>query len=67
MCCRSIHLVILWVLFENVMALHRFKAILIGFLEADRANEWIVTQKLGNLQKLKSIARLTGSYRLKDR
>lgn len=64
---RSIHLVILWVLFENVMALHRFKAILIGFLEADRANEWIVTQKLGNLQKLKSIARLTGSYRFKDR
>jgi beta-mannan synthase len=49
------------------MALHRFKAILIGFLEADRANEWIVTQKLGNLQKLKSIARLTGSYRYKDR
>jgi beta-mannan synthase len=26
-----------------------------------------VTQKLGNLQKLKSIARLTGSYRFKDR
>ncbi|KXG30765.1 probable mannan synthase 6 isoform X1 [Sorghum bicolor] len=64
---RSIHLIILWVLFENVMALHRFKAILIGFFEADRANEWIVTQKLGNLQKLKSIASLTGNYRFKDR
>jgi len=67
MCCRSIHLIILWVLFENVMALHRVKAILIGFFEADRANEWIVTQKLGNLQKLKSIASLTGNYRFKDR
>ncbi|CAO2040700.1 unnamed protein product [Urochloa humidicola] len=64
---RSIHLIILWFLFENVMALHRFKAILIGFFEADRANEWIVTQKLGNLQKLKSIASVTGNGRFKDR
>lgn len=67
MCCRSIHLIILWFLFENVMALHRCKAIWIGFSEADRANEWIVTQKLGNLQKLKQIASLTGNYRFKDR
>ncbi|RCV08341.1 hypothetical protein SETIT_1G318100v2 [Setaria italica] len=64
---RSIHLILLWVLFENAMALHRFKAILIGFFEADRANEWIVTQKLGNLQKLKSIASVTGNGRFKDR
>ncbi|CAN6246130.1 unnamed protein product [Urochloa humidicola] len=64
---RSIHLIILWFLFENVMALHRFKAILIGFFEADRANEWIVTQKLGNLQKLKSIASVTGTGRFKNR
>ncbi|KAL5206986.1 hypothetical protein ABZP36_031421 [Zizania latifolia] len=64
---RSIHLIILWVLFENVMALHRFKAILIGFFEAGRANEWIVTQKLGNVQKLKSIVRVTKSCRFKDR
>ncbi|CAL5019544.1 unnamed protein product [Urochloa decumbens] len=64
---RSIHLIILWVLFENVMALHRFKAILIGLFEADRANEWIVTQKLGNLQKLKSIASVTRNGRFKDR
>ncbi|RLM80748.1 putative mannan synthase 6 [Panicum miliaceum] len=64
---RSIHLMILWVLFENAMALHRFKAILIGLFEADRANEWIVTQKLGNLQKLKSIASVPGSNRFKDR
>jgi beta-mannan synthase len=49
------------------MALHRFKAILIGFFEADRANEWIVTQKLGNLQKLKSIAIVTTNGRFRKR
>ncbi|KAG8072386.1 hypothetical protein GUJ93_ZPchr0006g46361 [Zizania palustris] len=64
---RSIHLIIPWFLFENVMALHRFKAILIGFFEAGRANEWIVTQKLGNIQKLKSIVRVTKSCHFKDR
>nr|CAB3448128.1 unnamed protein product [Digitaria exilis] len=64
---RSIHLIILWFLFENVMALHRFKAILIGFSEADRANEWIVTQKLGNLQKPKSIVSVTRNSRFKHR
>ncbi|KAG8072388.1 hypothetical protein GUJ93_ZPchr0006g46361 [Zizania palustris] len=67
MCFRSIHLIIPWFLFENVMALHRFKAILIGFFEAGRANEWIVTQKLGNIQKLKSIVRVTKSCHFKDR
>ncbi|KAJ1281024.1 hypothetical protein BS78_04G277000 [Paspalum vaginatum] len=64
---RSIHLIILWFLFENVMALHRLKAILIGFFEADRANEWIVTQKLGNLHKTKSVDSVTGNCRFKDR
>lgn len=64
---RSIHLIIVWVLFENVMALHRFRAILIGVFEADRANEWIVTQKLGNLQKVKTIDSVKGNCRLKDR
>ncbi|KAL6912141.1 hypothetical protein ACP4OV_000946 [Aristida adscensionis] len=63
---RSIHLVALYFLFENVMALHRLKAILIGFFEAGRANEWIVTQKLGNVQKSKSIASVVKNYRLKD-
>ncbi|KAL6633557.1 hypothetical protein ACP70R_026228 [Stipagrostis hirtigluma subsp. patula] len=62
---RSIHLTIVWFLFENVMALHRLKAILIGFFEAGRANEWIVTQKLGNVQKLKSIASATKNIRCK--
>lgn len=67
MCFRSIHLIILWFLFENVMALHRLKATLIGFFEAGRANEWIVTQKLGNIQKLKSIVTVTKNCRFKDR
>ncbi|XP_029129873.1 glucomannan 4-beta-mannosyltransferase 2 [Cajanus cajan] len=45
---RSIHLLFYWILFENVMSLHRTKATLIGLLEAGSANEWIVTEKLGD-------------------
>lgn len=45
---RSLHLVVFWILFENVMSLHRTKASIIGLLEANRVNEWIVTEKLGN-------------------
>ncbi|KAJ6739389.1 hypothetical protein OIU74_004200 [Salix koriyanagi] len=49
---RSIHLLFYWILFENVMSLHRTKAALIGLLETGRVNEWVVTEKLGNtLQK----------------
>ncbi|KAK8921784.1 putative mannan synthase 11 [Platanthera zijinensis] len=44
----SFHLVIIWVLFENVMSLHRIKAAATGLLEAGRVNEWIVTRKLGD-------------------
>ncbi|XVF76436.1 hypothetical protein PTKIN_Ptkin13bG0265900 [Pterospermum kingtungense] len=51
---RSIHLVIFWILFENVMSLHRTKAAIIGLLEANRANEWVVTEKLGNTMKQKN-------------
>lgn len=47
-CGRSIHLLFYWILFENVMSLHRTKATLIGLLEAGRANEWVVTAKLGD-------------------
>lgn len=43
-----------WILFENVMSLHRTKATLIGLLEAGRANEWVVTEKLGSAMKMKS-------------
>uniref|UniRef100_A0A2N9G2K0 glucomannan 4-beta-mannosyltransferase n=1 Tax=Fagus sylvatica TaxID=28930 RepID=A0A2N9G2K0_FAGSY len=45
---RSFHLLFYWILFENVMSLHRTKATLIGLLEAGRANEWVVTEKLGD-------------------
>jgi beta-mannan synthase len=36
------------------MSLHRTKATLIGLLEAGRVNEWVVTEKLGNVLKMKS-------------
>ncbi|XP_022841451.1 mannan synthase 1-like isoform X2 [Olea europaea var. sylvestris] len=48
---RSLHLLVFWILFENVMSLHRSKAAIIGLLEANRVNEWIVTEKLGNMMK----------------
>jgi beta-mannan synthase len=46
--------VILWVLFENVMSLHRIKASTTGLLDAGRVNEWVVTEKLGDANKTKS-------------
>ncbi|XP_010935702.1 glucomannan 4-beta-mannosyltransferase 1 isoform X1 [Elaeis guineensis] len=51
---RSMHLLIFWILFENVMSMHRVKATIIGLLEANRANEWVVTDKLGNALKQKA-------------
>lgn len=45
------HLVVFWILFENVMSLHRTKAAIIGLLKANRVNEWVVTEKLGNTMK----------------
>lgn len=51
--CRSLHLLVFWVLFENVMSLHRTKATFIGLLEASRVNEWIVTEKLGDAFKMR--------------
>ncbi|KAL6202891.1 hypothetical protein ACLB2K_026595 [Fragaria x ananassa] len=48
---RSVHLLFYWILFENVMSLHRTKATLIGLFEAGRANEWVVTEKLGDTVK----------------
>ncbi|KAG8047373.1 hypothetical protein GUJ93_ZPchr0008g11745 [Zizania palustris] len=49
----SFHLVILWVLFENVMSLHRINAAITGLLDAGRVNEWVVTEKLGDGNKTK--------------
>ena len=46
-------MVIFWVLFENVMSLHRAKATFIGLLEARTVNEWVVTEKLGDTMKTK--------------
>ncbi|XP_022746851.1 glucomannan 4-beta-mannosyltransferase 9 [Durio zibethinus] len=51
---RSLHLLVFWILFENVMSLHRTKATFIGLLEAGRVNEWIVTEKLGDTLKAKA-------------
>ncbi|KAK7859996.1 glucomannan 4-beta-mannosyltransferase 9 [Quercus suber] len=51
---RSLHLLVFWILFENVMSLHRMKATIIGLLETNRANEWIVTEKLGDALKPKA-------------
>ncbi|KAJ0975316.1 hypothetical protein J5N97_017281 [Dioscorea zingiberensis] len=50
----SIHLTIFWILFENVMSWHRCKAVFIGLTEADRVNEWVVTEKLGDKFKGKA-------------
>ncbi|RWR83476.1 glucomannan 4-beta-mannosyltransferase 9 [Cinnamomum micranthum f. kanehirae] len=50
---RSLHLIVFWILFENVMSLHRTKATFIGLLEAGRVNEWVVTEKLGEALKSK--------------
>ncbi|KAH7553542.1 hypothetical protein JRO89_XS12G0024200 [Xanthoceras sorbifolium] len=38
---RSFHLIVFWILFENVMSLLRTKAAIIGLLEANRVNEWV--------------------------
>ncbi|MCE2055069.1 Glucomannan 4-beta-mannosyltransferase 2 [Datura stramonium] len=60
---RSIHLLFYWILFENVMAFHRTKATFIGLLEAKRANEWVVTEKLGDALKNKDKAKPTKKAR----
>ncbi|KAL8540463.1 hypothetical protein ACS0TY_001897 [Phlomoides rotata] len=54
---ESMHLLVLWILFENVMSLHRPKTTIIGLLEFNRVNEWVVTEKLGNTMKQKYNAR----------
>lgn len=41
------------------MSVHRAKAAIIGLLEADRAHEWVVTEKLGNSAKQKNIVKST--------
>lgn len=41
------------------MSLHRAKATLIGLLEGSRANEWVVTEKLGDILKGKTASKAT--------
>lgn len=55
---RSFYLVIIWILFENVMAMHRTKGTWIGLLEGGRVNEWVVTEKLGDALKNKLLSKV---------
>ncbi|XP_022143697.1 glucomannan 4-beta-mannosyltransferase 9 [Momordica charantia] len=64
---RSFHLLVFWILFENVMSLHRTKATIIGLLEASRVNEWIVTEKLGDAFKAKAAAKAPKKPRFRIR
>jgi len=50
--------VIFWILFENVMSMHRTKGTFIGILERQRVNEWVVTEKLGDALKTKLLPRI---------
>ena len=50
---RSLHLIVFWILFENVMSLHRTKATFVGLFDLGRVNEWVVTEKLGSALKSK--------------
>ncbi|XP_020693939.1 glucomannan 4-beta-mannosyltransferase 1 [Dendrobium catenatum] len=61
----SIHLIVFWILFENVMSLHRSKAVIIGLCETGRATEWIVTKKLGDKSKAKTITASSKQSRVK--
>lgn len=58
-------MLIFWILFENVMAMHRAKATLMGFFEIGRVNEWIVTEKLGEALKLKSAIKAFKKHRFR--
>ncbi|CAN8279530.1 unnamed protein product [Cochlearia groenlandica] len=49
---KSFYLILYWILFENVMAMHRSKGTLIGLLETSRVKEWVVTQKIGEASTL---------------
>ncbi|XP_061975597.1 glucomannan 4-beta-mannosyltransferase 9-like [Populus nigra] len=62
---RSLHLMVFWILFENVMSLHRTKATFIGLLEIGRVNEWVVTEKLGDALKGKLPAKATKKPRMR--
>ncbi|XP_074581390.1 glucomannan 4-beta-mannosyltransferase 9-like isoform X2 [Curcuma longa] len=62
---RSLHLLVFWILFENVMSLHRTKATFMGLLEVGRVNEWVVTEKLGDIMKTKNGGKAARRFRLR--
>nr|GEX91819.1 glucomannan 4-beta-mannosyltransferase 9-like [Tanacetum cinerariifolium] len=64
---RSFHLVIIWILFENVMSLHRTKATFIGLFETNRVNEWVVTEKHGDASKDLSKPLIKRRFKISDR
>ncbi|KAF3338636.1 glucomannan 4-beta-mannosyltransferase 9-like protein [Carex littledalei] len=66
---RSIIFMPFWILFENVMSMHRMKATLIGLFETGRVNEWVVTEKLGEAINIKPEPQILekDSFRLRDR
>lgn len=57
---RSLHLVVIWILFQCVMSFHLTKAILTGLLGMKSTNEWLVTQKVGDSSKRKTHSESTG-------
>ncbi|XP_059317557.1 glucomannan 4-beta-mannosyltransferase 9-like [Lycium ferocissimum] len=66
---RSLHLLVFWILFENVMSLHRTKATFIGLFEVGTVNEWVVTEKLGDALKAKTSTKASkrSRFRIGDR
>nr|XP_010926632.2 glucomannan 4-beta-mannosyltransferase 1 isoform X1 [Elaeis guineensis]XP_019707123.1 glucomannan 4-beta-mannosyltransferase 1 isoform X1 [Elaeis guineensis] len=61
----SLHLTLIWIFFENVMSLHRCKAVYIGLFDAGRVNEWVVTEKLGNMLKTKPVVNAARNFQKK--
>lgn len=47
------------------MSWHRFRAVYIGLTESERVNEWIVTEKLGDMLKTKQKANVIENFRTK--
>jgi beta-mannan synthase len=43
-----------WILFENVMAMHRMRAAMVGLLGTPSVNQWVVTEKKGQLVRDKT-------------
>ncbi|KAH0886861.1 hypothetical protein HID58_062957 [Brassica napus] len=64
---RSVYLLVLWVLFENAMSMLRTKALVMGFFETGRVQEWVVTEKLGDGLKTKLIGQVSNEHQVRFR